>query len=81
MILTMNNFEFDNNHFIQLHGTAIGMRMAPAYANLFTHDLEEKRLTQFPLEPYIWWRYINDIYMGPRFGPLEKTSSKNLLTT
>ena len=28
MILTMNNFEFDDNHFIQLHATAMGMRMA-----------------------------------------------------
>ena len=44
MILTMNNFQFDNNHFIQLHGTAMGMRMAPAYANLFMGDLEEELL-------------------------------------
>ena len=28
MILTMNNFEFNKNHFIQLHGTAMGMRIA-----------------------------------------------------
>ena len=28
MILTMNNFEFDNNHFIQIHGTAMGTHMA-----------------------------------------------------
>ena len=58
MILTMNNFEFDNNHFIQLHGTAMGTRMTPAYANLCMVDLEEKLLAQFPLKPYLWWRYI-----------------------
>ena len=58
MILTMNNFEFDNNHFIQLHGTAMGTRMATAYANLCMGDLEEKLLAQFPLKPYLWWRYI-----------------------
>ena len=63
MILTMNNFEFDNNHFIQLHGTAMGTRMAPAYANLFMGDLEEKLLAQFPLKPYLWWRYTDDIFM------------------
>ena len=63
MILTMNNFEFDNNHFIQLHGTAMGTRMAPAYTNLFMGDLEEKLLAQFPLKPYLWWRYIDDIFM------------------
>ena len=58
----MNNFEFDN-HFIPLHGTAMGTRMAPAYANLFTVDLEEKLLAQFPLKPYLWWRYIDDIFI------------------
>ena len=63
MILTMNNFEFDNNHFIQLHGTSMGTRMVPAYTNLFMGDLEEKLLTQFPLKPYLWWRYIDDIFM------------------
>ena len=59
MILTMNNFEFDNNHFIQLHGTAMGTRMAPAYANFSMGDLVEKRLAQFSLKPYLWWRYID----------------------
>ena len=63
MILTMNNFEFANNHFIQLHGTAMGMRMVPACANLFMGDLEEKLLAQIPLKPYLWWRYIDDIFM------------------
>ena len=63
VILTMNNFEFDNNHFIQIHGTAMDTRMAPAYANLFMGDLEEKLLAQVPPKPYLWWRYIDDIFM------------------
>ena len=63
MILTMNNFEFDNNYYIQSHGTAMGTRMAPAYANLFMGDLERKLLAQSPLKPFIWWRYIDDIFM------------------
>ena len=41
----------------------MGTRMAPAYANLFMGDLEEKLLAQFPLKPYLWWRYIDDIFM------------------
>ena len=51
MILTMNNFEFDNNYYIQFHGTAMGTRMAPAYANLFIGYLERKLLAQSPLKP------------------------------
>ena len=55
----MNNFEFENNHYLQLHGTA----MALAYANLFMGDLEQKILAQFPLKPLVWWRYIDEVFM------------------
>ena len=41
----------------------MGTRMAPAYANFFMSDLVEKLLAQFPLKPYLWWRYIDDIFM------------------
>ena len=37
----MNNFEFENNHYLQLHGTVMGTKMAPAYANLFMGDPEK----------------------------------------
>ena len=32
MILTMNNFSFDGKHYVQIHGTAMGIGMAPLYA-------------------------------------------------
>ena len=35
MILTMNNFTFNDKHCLQIHGTAMGTRIAPSYANLF----------------------------------------------
>ena len=54
MILTMNNFEFENNYYLQLHGTAMGTKMAPAYANLSMGDLEQKLLAQSPLKPLVW---------------------------
>ena len=34
MILTMNNFSFNDNHYLQIHGTAMGTKMAPSFANL-----------------------------------------------
>ena len=74
MILTMNNFEFDNNYYIQLHGTAMGTRMAPAYANVFMGDLERKLLAQSPLKPFIWWRYMDDIFM---VWTMERKNSTN----
>ena len=44
MILTMNNFVFNDEQFIQQHGTAMGTRMAPAFANLFMGEFERKAL-------------------------------------
>ena len=40
----MNNFEFENDYYLQLHGTAMSTKIAPAYANLFMGDLEQKLL-------------------------------------
>ena len=59
----MNNFEFENNHYLQLHGTAMGTKMVPAYANLFMGDLEQKILAQSPLKPLVWWCYIDDVFV------------------
>ena len=60
MILTMNNFVFNDQHFIQQHGTAMGTRMAPAYANLFMGEFERKALKDYTDQPYPWLRYIHD---------------------
>ena len=35
LILTMNCFLFNESHFIQVHGTAMGICTAPSYANLY----------------------------------------------
>ena len=63
LVLKNNNFEFDGKHFLQKRGTAIGTRMAPAYANMFMHDLESRLLDLAPVKPYLWLRYIDDIFM------------------
>ena len=81
MILTMNNFEFENNHYLQLHGTAMGTKMAPAYANLFKGDLEQKILAQSPLKPLRWWRYIDDVFMIWPHGEEKLSEFVNLLNS
>ena len=54
MILTMNNFSFDNEHYLQKHGTAMGTRMAPSYANLFMGKFEQQAIDNSLLKPFIW---------------------------
>ena len=63
MILTMNNFMFDERHYLQIKGTAMGTRMAPSYANLFMGKLENDFLSSQPLQPLCWLRFIDDIFM------------------
>ena len=63
LVLKNNNFDFDGKHYLQKRGTAIGTRMAPSYANLFMHDIESKLLAWVPVKPFIWLRYIDDIFM------------------
>lgn len=62
MILTMNNFKFNDEHFIQKYGTAMGTKMAPAFANLFMGDFESKALDGFPDKTFLCWSYIDDIF-------------------
>ena len=55
MILTMNNFSFNNEHYLPKHGTAMGTRMAPSYANLFKGKFEQQAIDNSSLKPFIWW--------------------------
>ena len=59
----MNNFIFNGKHYLQIHGTAMGTRMAPSYANLFLAKFEADALSRAPYKPHTWWRYIDDIFM------------------
>ena len=67
MILTMNNFVFNGEHFVQQHGTAMGTRMAPAFANLFMGILKTKHSEAFKtnlcfgfatLTTYLWFGHM-----------------------
>ena len=62
--LAIYHFNFNNQHFLQIHRTAMGTRMAPSYANLFIMGkLEQSAIENDPFKPYVWWRFIDDIFM------------------
>ena len=64
-ILRNNVFEFDGNYFAQAKGTAMGTKMAPAYACLFMAQMEEDFLAAQDEETHnslvLWKRFIDDI--------------------
>mgnify|MGYP001800455220 FL=1 len=58
----MNNFIFNGQH-LQIHGTAMGTKMAPSFANLFLCLFETNALNDAPYKPHSWLRYSDDIFV------------------
>ena len=50
MKLGMNNFSFNQQHVLQIHGTATG-------------KFKQHAIDHAPFKPHIWFRYIDDIFM------------------
>ena len=73
----MNNFSFNNEHFLQIHGTAMGTRMAPSYANLFKGKFEHA-IDNAPFKPLTWHRFIDDIMVCTEGEEKLKTSIEYL---
>ena len=61
VVLHNNTFEFNNEYYKQIQGTAMGTKLAPAYANIFMGKLEHSILSTVPLKPLFYKRYIDDI--------------------
>ena len=64
LILTLNNFEFDDKFPTQIKGTAMGTRAAPNYANVYMGNFENKYIYQSPAMKSIAFfkRFIDDIF-------------------
>ena len=70
-VLTKNYCSFNDKLYEQIQGTAMGTRMAPNYAIIFMHYLETNFLSNYPKQPKIWLRFIDDIFMIWKDGKLE----------
>ena len=62
VVINNNIFTFKEKSLKQKWGTAICIKFAPPYSILFMIELEEEILSEIELKPYLWWRYINDIF-------------------
>ena len=60
--LTRNDFEFNKKHYLQIKGTAMGKRFAPAYANIYMATWEETILPRCSKLPTHYYRYLDDIW-------------------
>ena len=61
LILKENSFQFNGKNYLQIHGTAMGTKMAVAFANIFMANIETQILSNSVTKPTIWKRYLDDI--------------------
>ncbi len=61
-VLHMNNFEFCDENYLQIGGTAMGTKLAPSYSCLYLSYLEKKLLETAPCKPDLYLRFIDDIF-------------------
>ena len=62
LILEENSFKFNERHFIQTHGVAMGTKMAVTFSVIFMADLEKRLLQASPIQPFVWLIFIYDIF-------------------
>lgn len=60
--LTRNDFEFNSRFYLQVQGTAMGKKFAPAYANIYMAEWEDTLFQRCPHHPAIYYRYLDDIF-------------------
>ena len=63
----------------QKSGTAIGTKFAPPYACIFMDEVEMEFLKSQELQPFLWLRYIDDIFFIWTHGTQELDSFLNEL--
>ena len=61
-MLKNNIFTFGKKTLKQKRGTVIGTKVAPPYNILFMADVEEEIIKECEYKPYLWWRYIDNIF-------------------
>lgn len=60
--LLRNDFEFNGKFYLQIHGTAMGKKFAPAFANLYMCMWEETAFPKSKTKPLFYLRYLDDLF-------------------
>ena len=71
MFLKTIFFEFNNEIKQQISGTAIGTKFAPPYACIYMDKTETGFLKTQELQPFVWLRYIDDVFFIWTHGEAE----------
>ena len=72
--LERNDFKFNGSFYLQLIGTAMGKKYAPAFANIFMAEWEHKMLRGTRLQPLCYKRFLDDIFLIWTHGDQQLTT-------
>ena len=78
-----NDFEFNNQTFLQIPGTAMGKKFAPGHANLFMAQWENTALEKCYKKTTItmYFRYLDDIWILGDHGETQFQTFFDILNT
>ena len=80
LVLALNAFSFNGDHYRQVRGVAMGSKMGPnyVYACLFVGFVEDQMLNQYSgVIRQLYRRYIDDA-VGAAYRPFSKMATENL---
>lgn len=60
--LTRNDFVSNDKYYLQIKGTAMGKKFAPAYANILMAKWEKVGLEKTEYKPMLYYRFLDDIW-------------------
>ena len=60
--LKNNDFQFNGKFYLQTCGTPMGKVYAPALANIYMLEFDEKAMTGFKIKPLFFFRFLDDIF-------------------
>ena len=62
LVLTLNNFNFNGEHYKQIGGVAMGSKLGPNYACLFVGYVEERMMTEHSgIKPELYKGYMDNV--------------------
>ena len=80
LVLSKNNFDFNEKHYLQIGGTTMGTRVAPSYANTFMGWFEDKFVyTYTPASLQAFVQHLNNCLPSIKFKAESSTSHVNFL--
>ena len=69
--LSTTNFKYNNTHYQQIFGTAMGSLVLGVMANLVMDNLEQRALSTSLVQPRFWKRYVDDVCAAVKPGLVQ----------